>query len=232
MSKEEIKCQILSTESICSIAVESLPGASSKCSCLLKARRQDRFSCFSYSYSYSRGEAEKQGECLCKSQMMIKVAPWTLGHIHLLFKNQDSNQQGEIHEHSRQIYKGFGLGNIYLFEAAQKEQRLGDACCTSSGSTVHRDILAINFQCEPAIFPFFKDNKQFSNMPTRRKIQGLHFYKEAVSLKSHPPFFFLHDRSLPRAFLKMHQGHLKLLPVSPNSFSLEGNSQSTKKNKP
>lgn len=44
--------------------------------------------------------------------------------------------------------------------------------------------------------------------------------KEAVSLKTHP-FFFLHDRSLPRAFLKMHQGHLKHSPLSPNSFSLE-----------
>lgn len=65
MSKEEIKPQILSKESICSVAVESLPGASSKCSCLLKARRQDRFSCFPYSYSYSRGEAEKQGESVC-----------------------------------------------------------------------------------------------------------------------------------------------------------------------
>lgn len=65
MSKEEIKAQILSKESICSVAVESLPGASSKCSCLLKARRQDRFSCFPYSYSHSRGEAEKQGESVC-----------------------------------------------------------------------------------------------------------------------------------------------------------------------
>lgn len=46
------------------------------------------------------------------------------------------------------------------------------------------------------------------------------FNKEAVSLKTHP-FFFLHDRSLPRAFLKTHQGHLKRLPLSPNSLSLE-----------
>lgn len=159
MCKEEIKPQILNTESICSIAVESLPGASSKCSCLLKARRKDRFSCFSYSYSYSRGEAEKQREYLCKSQMMIKLVPWTLGHIHLLLKNSGPNQQGEIHEHSRQIYTQSGLRNIYLHEAAQKEQSLRDACCTNPGSTMYQDILAINFQCQPVLFPFFKDNK-------------------------------------------------------------------------
>lgn len=54
----------------------------------------------------------------------------------------------------------------------------------------------------------------------RGKIRGLHFYKEADSLKAHP-FFSLHDRSPPRALQIMHQGHLKHSPLSPNSFSLE-----------
>lgn len=48
---------------------------------------------------------------------------------------------------------------IYLYEAAQKEQRLRDASSTSSGSTVHHDILAINFQCQPLFFSFFQRQK-------------------------------------------------------------------------
>lgn len=81
--------------------------------------------------------------------------------------------------------------------------------------------------CWPLIFSvslcFFLFSRTTSSLeicPGGGRSRVCIFNKEAVSLKTYP-FFFLHDRSLPRAFLKMHQGHLKHLPLSPNSFSLE-----------